>query len=110
MKALVFALAMAIPGAAAATVAMESQLVTQSSGDATQARQAERSAPRQLFIVKYELRRPPPEQAPRIVMDDTKPQIVPPAAGSYPNTTLGAGQNDPNVIVCFGWGCESRQR
>ena len=110
MKALVFALAMAVPGAAAATVAMESQQVMQSSADATQARQAEGSAPRQLFIVKYVLRRPSPEPAPRIVMDDTKPQIVPPEAGSYPSATLGAGQNDPNMIVCFGWGCESRQR
>jgi hypothetical protein len=110
MKALVFAVAMALPVAAAANVAMESQQVAQSSRDATQPRQAEGSAHRQLFIVKYVLRRPPADRAPQIVMDDARAQIVPPADGYPSSATLGAVDEDPNTIICYGRGCEGRQR
>ena len=107
MKSLLFLVALALPAMAAATVAMEPQQVTPSSKDATQPGPA---AHRQLFIVKYVLRRPPADTAPQIIMDDPAPQIVPPSAGGYPTATLGALQNDPNTILCYGWGCEGWHR
>jgi hypothetical protein len=109
MKALLFAAAMALPAMATATVAMD-PLQAASSQETVQPRRVEGSAHRQLFIVRYELRRPSADTAPQIIMDDASPQIVPPLAGGYPATTLGAAQADPNTIVCYGRGCESRQR
>src|SRR5690242_10910089 len=110
MRALLFAAAMALPTAAAATVAME-PLQAASSQETAQSRQVEKSAHRPLFIVKYELRRPPADTAPQIVMDDPAPQIVPPStAGSYPAAVLGAARPDTHAIVCCGRSCESRQR
>jgi len=106
MKSLLFAAAMALPVAAAATVAMEPQQATPSSQDAASVGQAGGSAHRQLFIVKYVLRRPLADKVPQVVMD-AKPQIVPPSAGGYPSATLGALPRDPNTIICYGWGCES---
>jgi hypothetical protein len=43
-------------------------------------------------------------------MDDAAAQVVPPAAGGYSTAVLGAARPDPNMIVCYGRGCESRQR
>lgn len=110
MKSLLFLVALALPATAAATVAMESQQVTSSSQDAAQTGPAAGSAHRQLFIVKYVLRRPPADTAPQIIMDDPTPQIVPPSAGGYPTAALGALPRDPNTILCYGWGCEGWHR
>ncbi|WP_424683203.1 hypothetical protein [Frateuria sp. YIM B11624] len=107
MKSLLFLVALALPATAAATVAMESQRATSSSQDATQSGPATH---RQLFIVKYVLRRPPADTAPQVTMDDPAPQIVPPSAGGYPTAALGALPRDPNTILCYGWGCEGWHR
>jgi hypothetical protein len=109
MKCLLFAAAMALPVAAAATVAMEPLQATSPSQDAVQSRQAEGQAHRQMFIVRYELRRPATDETQQIIMDDARPQIVPPPAGGHPTAILRPAQSEPNTIVCYGWGCESRQ-
>lgn len=106
MKPLLFLLAMALPVSAAATVAMEPLQATRSQ-PAAQPQPADGHAHRQLFIVKYVLRRPPPDEAPQIVMDDAKPHIVPPSADD-PGIALGALDRQPNTVVCYGWGCERR--
>jgi hypothetical protein len=107
MKSLLFLVALALPATTAATVAMEPQQATSSSQDASQPGPV---VHRQLFIVKYVLRRPPADTAPQIIMDDPAPQIVPPSAGGFPTATLGALQNDPNTVLCYGWGCEGWHR
>src|SRR5690349_5221719 len=105
MKLLPFVAVMALvlPVAAAATVAMEAQQVSRSE-EVVPSPSAAAKAHRPLFIVKYVLRRTPSEMPP-IVMEDASPQIVPPGKG-FPATTLGAAQSDPNVLVCYGWGCQ----
>lgn len=107
MKRLPFmtALALALPLSAAATVSTEAQQ-TNRSGEVIQSTQAAAGAHRPLFIVKYVLL-PAPTGAPRIHMDDQGAQIVPPPEGS-PSVLLGALQQDPNVDVCYGWGCERK--
>jgi hypothetical protein len=109
MKCLLFASAMALPVAAAATVAMEPLQATSPSQDAAQPRQADGHAHRQMFIVRYELRRPAMDETPQIIMDDARPQIVPPPAGGDPTAILQPAQHGPNTVVCYGWGCERRQ-
>jgi hypothetical protein len=64
-----------------------------------------------LFTVKFVLRQPPREQqSPAIVMDTATPEIIPPLADSVPAMILGALHRDPNMIVCYGWGCENDGR
>jgi len=103
MKSVVFALAMALPVGAAATAAMEPQ-------QATQPQQAGSEPHHPLFTVKFVLRRPAPDKTPHILMDDATSQIALPSMAGYPSALLGALQRDPNTIVCYGRGCETRQR
>ena len=98
------ALALALPGSAAATVAMEAQQTTRSETVVRSAPPAAR-VHRPLFIVKYVLRRAPTEPTPQITVDEA-PHILPPTAGDYPGGALGASQRDPNKIICHSWGCE----
>jgi len=97
-------MALALPVSAMANVAMEAQQSGRSNEVASPPAHA--SAHRQMFIVKYELRRPSPE-TPRIVMDDTSAQIVPPDK-ELPFWMLGATHRDPNTEVCSGWGCQRK--
>ena len=99
------ALALALPGSAAATVAMEAQQTTRSETVVRSAPPAAR-VHRPLFIVKYVLR-PAPSDMPQILMDDQEALIVPPAK-DVPSAQLGALRGDPNMVVCFGWGCEPK--
>ncbi|NUO73405.1 MAG: hypothetical protein HOQ10_11910 [Frateuria sp.] len=103
MKATLIAVALlALPVAATATAAMEPQQATQSLRES-------RPAHHPLFTVKFVLRQPPPEKAPpEIIIDQASPQIVPPMSGGVPAIMLGALHLDPNMIVCYGWGCEYR--
>lgn len=100
-----FGLALTLPISATATVAMESGQ-TRGSGSVIQTPPAAARVHRPLFIVKYVLRRPPPE-APQIVMDDAGAQIVPPGK-DFPAAALGALQRDPNTLVCSSWGCQRK--
>jgi hypothetical protein len=105
-------MALVLPASVAATAAMEPQQAVQlqAAGQPQQATgpwQAG-SAHHPLFIVKYVLRRAPPDHVPPIVMDDPRAQIVPPVAGDYPTATLGALPRDPNKVICYGWGCQYR--
>jgi hypothetical protein len=113
MRPLLLAMALVLPASVAATVAMEPQQAIQPQdagqpGQATRSGQAGAGAHPPLFIVKYVLRRAPPDHVPPIVLDDPRPQIVPPGAGDYPTATLGTLQRDPNKVICYGRGCEYR--
>ena len=107
MKLLPLAFALGLPISAAATVAMEPQMAgsSQDAPQPGQISQPHQAAHRPLFIVKYVLRRAPPEAAPQIVVDD-KSQLVPPSAESYSSAALGAVRTDPNKIICYGRACE----
>ena len=110
MKLLPLAFALGLPISAAATVAMEPQMAGSSQdasqpGQISQPHQAAQGPHRPLFIVKYVLRRAPPEPAPQIVVDD-KSQLGPPSAESYSSAALGAVRTDPNKIICYGRACE----
>lgn len=105
---LVSAILALLPVAAVATVAMEPQQATQPLHD-----QAPAKAPahRQLFTVKYVLRLAPADGAlPQVAIDPAAPQIVPPAAGGVPASLLGAVHQNPNALICYGWGCEGDER
>jgi hypothetical protein len=95
---------LALPSAAIATVAMEPLQATAPLHEASPAHH-------QLFTVKFVLRQAPPDKTPpQIVIDQAAPEIMPPAAGSVPAMLLGAFHRDPNMLLCYGWGCENDVR
>lgn len=110
MKPLLLLLALGLPISAVATVAMGPQATMPSQAAsqpdiASQPHPAVVSPHHPLFIVKYVLRRAPPDKTPPIVVDD-KAQIMPPSVDGYPSAALGAVRNDPNKIICYGRACE----
>lgn len=102
MKAVLLGVALTLPATATATAALEPQQLIEPP-------HAGAGGHHQLFTVKFVLR-PASREEPTIVMDDPKAQIVPPRGTGYPSVLLGTVAHDPNTIVCFGWGCESKDR
>lgn len=110
MKQLLLLLALGLPISAVAAVAMEPQAAIPSQPAAEPAtadppHPATDSPHHPLFIVKYVLRRAPPDKTPSIVVDE-RAQIVPPSADGYSSAALGAVRTDPNKIICYGRACE----
>lgn len=105
MKArLIVAAMLALPGAAVATVAMEPLQATPPLHEAPPAHPP-------LFTVKFILRQPSPDTAlPQVTVDQARPAIAPPAAGSVPAALLGSLHQNPNAIICYGRSCESDVR
>lgn len=102
MKSLLLAVVLALPVAASATVAMEPQLPVQHA-------RAPASDDRQHFTLEVGVRQLP-GKLPPVTMDAALPQIVPPPSSSVPTALLGALQRDPNMVICYGWGCEKGVR
>jgi hypothetical protein len=104
MKATLLAAALALPGMAAATVAMDPPQVAQPP-------QSHAPAHHQLFTLKYVLRlQRADETLPTIVMDDRASKIGRPVADNVSTALLGAAGWHPNVTICHDWGCENAVR
>jgi hypothetical protein len=103
---LVLAAALAVPAVAAANAAMEPQATVRSPEATQPAQPAAGKTHRPLFVVKFVLRRAPPEPAPQIEMNDSRSQLALPVAGGYRGIPLGAVHRDPNTVICYGRGCE----
>lgn len=104
MKAMLFAMALALPGLAAATVLVDPP-------QDTRPRDSQATAHHPLFTLKYVLRVQRADPAlPQVTMEDPAPRMVLPTSTSMVTAVLGASGQDPNVIVCHAWACENVQR
>jgi len=110
MKALLFAIALALPMAAAATAAMGPQQESLAQPQSRTTAPPPLSGFKMKFKVKFVLRRPARNEAPLIRLDDAAPQIVPPALASLgAGRVLGSVRQNPNATICYSWGCENQR-